>query len=60
LDLYINRKTEVGYSVTKQVNASDEWLAESYMDTDYSKLKEEDFQVVLNQYLGYLMSNGRM
>ena len=60
LDLYINRKTEVGYSVTKQVNASDEWLAESYMDTDYSKLKEEDFQTVLNQYLGYLISNGRM
>lgn len=60
LDLYINRKTEVGYSVTRQVNASDEWLAESYMDTDYSKLKEEDFQTVLNQYLGYLISNGRM
>lgn len=60
LDLYINRKTEVGYSVTKQVNASDEWLAESYMDTDYSKLREEDFQTVLNQYLGYLISNGRM
>lgn len=60
LDLYINRKTEIGYSVTKKVSAEDEWLAEAYMDTDYSKLKEEDFQKVLNQYLGYLMSNGRM
>ena len=60
LELYRKRKTEIGYSVTKQVTAEDEWLAEAYMDTDYSKLKEEDFQVVLNQYLGYLMSNGRM
>lgn len=60
LDLYRNRKTEVGLSVTKKVSASDEWLAESYMDTDYSKLNEEDFQNVLNQYLGYLISNGRM
>ena len=60
LDLYTNRKTEIGYSVTKKVTAEDEWLAEAYMDTDYSKLKEEDFQKVLNQYLGYLMSNGRM
>ena len=60
LELYRNRKTEIGYSVVKQVTAEDEWLAEAYMDTDYSKLKEEDFQMVLNQYLGYLMSNGRM
>ena len=60
LDLYVNRKTEVGYSITKQVGASDEWLAEAYMDTDYSKLSEADFQTILNQYLGYLMSNGRM
>lgn len=60
LELYRNRKIEIGYSVVKQVTAEDEWLAEAYMDTDYSKLKEEDFQMVLNQYLGYLMSNGRM
>ncbi len=60
LDLYRNRKTEIGYSVTKKINASDEWLAEAYMETDYSRLKEEDFQAVLNQYLGYLISNGRM
>lgn len=60
LELYRTRRTKIGYSVVKQVTAEDEWLAEAYMDTDYSKLKEEDFQKVLNQYLGYLMSNGRM
>lgn len=60
LELYINRKTELGLSVTKKVSADDEWLAEAYMETDYSKLNQEDFQNVLNGYIGYLMANGRL
>lgn len=60
LDLYRNRKTEIGYSVTHKVTANDEWLAEAYMDTDYSKLNSEDFQKVLDGYIGYLISNGRL
>ena len=30
------------------------------METDYSKLNQDDFQNVLNGYIGYLMSNGRL
>ena len=60
LELYRNRKTELGLSVTKKVSADDEWLAEAYMETDYSKLNQEDFQNVLNGYIGYLMANGRL
>ena len=45
-------------SINKEVTAKDEWLAEAYMKTDYSTLNESDFQNVLNQYIGYLMSNG--
>lgn len=60
LDLYRNRKDEIGMSINKKVTADDEWLAEAYMETDYSSLNKEDFQKVLNGYLGYLMSNGRL
>ena len=42
------------------MTADDEWLAEAYMETDYSTLNKSDFQEVLNEYLGYLMANGRL
>jgi len=60
LDLYRSRKSKNGISIAKQVTANDEWLAEAYMETDYSTLNQDDFQKVLNQYLGYLISNGRL
>lgn len=58
LELYRNRKTEIGYSVVKKVTAEDEWLAEAYMETDYSKLDENDFQETINNYLSYLVKKG--
>lgn len=58
LDLYFNRKTKIGLSVTKEVFGKDEWLAEAYMKTDYSTLNQKDFQKVLNKYLGYRIGNG--
>jgi type I restriction-modification system DNA methylase subunit len=60
LDLYRHRRNKNGISITKQVSADDEWLSEAYMETDYSTLNQEDFQKVLNQYLGYLIANGRL
>ena len=59
LELYRSRKEEIGFSVNKKVTAKDEWLAEAYMETDYSKINQYDFQKVLDQYIGYLISNGR-
>ncbi|HDR1923781.1 TPA: N-6 DNA methylase [Pasteurella multocida] len=58
LKLYRERSDKVGLSVTKKVLPDDEWLAEAYMKTDYSKLNSNDFQKILNQYIGYLFSNG--
>ena len=58
LQLYRERKSEIGLSVVKEVDENDEWLAEAYMETDYSKLNQEDFQKVLNEHLGYVISNG--
>ena len=60
INLYNSRVIKNGISITKEVNADDEWLAEAYMETDYSNLNQDDFQKVLNQYLGYLISSGRL
>lgn len=59
LDLYFSRKEEKGLSVKHRVTWEDEWLAEAYMETDYSSLNEDSFQNVLNSYLGYLIANGK-
>lgn len=58
LDLYKNKKVIPGLSVIHKVTYEDEWLAEAYMETDYSKLCEDDFQNVLNSYLSYLVKEG--
>ena len=42
----------------KKVTWKDEWLAEAYMETDYTKLEHKDFQKVLNDYLSYLIKEG--
>ena len=41
-----------------KVTWKDEWLAEAYMETDYSTLTEDNFQKVLNDYLSYLVKEG--
>jgi len=48
---YINRKTQAGFSVNKIVTANDEWCAEAYMETDYSKLKKENFVKTLKEFV---------
>jgi type I restriction-modification system DNA methylase subunit len=48
---YINRKVKLGFSVNKIVSANDEWCAEAYMETDYSKLKKEDFVKILKEFV---------
>lgn len=60
LNLYKNKKEVAGMSVMHKVSFEDEWLAEAYMETDYSKLTEADFQQTLNEYLAYLMREGRI
>lgn len=56
LELYKNRQPEIGLSVMQKVTYEDEWLAEAYMETDYTTLKEVDFQRTINSYLSYLIS----
>ena len=58
LDLYRNKKQIPGLSVMRKVTWEDEWLAEAYMETDYSTLTDEDFQKTINDYLSYLVKEG--
>lgn len=60
LSLYRNKKVIDGKSAMQVVTASDEWLCEAYMKTDYSKLSERDFQQTLNNYLSYLVKEGKV
>ncbi len=58
LDTYVNRKSIPGLSVTKKVAATDEWCAEAYMQTDYSKIKADDFIQSIKKYLLFKELNG--
>ena len=54
---FINRKTEIGFSFSKKIAATDEWCAEAYMETDYTVIKEQDFQAYLLNYVAFLLTN---
>lgn len=58
LELFKNKREVPGYSVMRKVTYKDEWLAEAYMETDYSTLSESDFQKVVNDYISYLVKEG--
>lgn len=60
LRLYRNRDVVDGLSARHCVDYKDEWLCEAYMQTDYTKLTQEDFQATLNDYLAYLVREGKV
>lgn len=61
VDSYRNREVHAGESVTHKVTAFDEWCAEAYMETDYSKLKQSDFERVVSNYAIYkLLGNQQL
>lgn len=51
LDAYRNNKTISGLSITKVIDAKNEWCAEAYMETNYNTLTEEDFIKSLKEYV---------
>lgn len=50
VEMYRNREIHAGESVMATVTAADEWCAEAYMETDYSKLNQADFELVVKNY----------
>lgn len=58
LSLYRNSDVMDGLSAKKEVSDTDEWLAEAYMNTDYSTLSQADFEKTVRDYFSYLVKNG--
>lgn len=55
IDAYKNEQIIPGFSTLKQVDYNDDWLAEAYVDIDYSKLTKDDFIQTANDYLAYIL-----
>ncbi len=45
-----NREVHAGECITQYVTHEDEWCAEAYIETDYSKLTAENFEEVVKNY----------
>lgn len=58
MDSYRDRTEEAGFSVVQKVSYEDEWLAEAYMRTDYTKITESDFERTVRQYVAYMVKKG--
>lgn len=48
-----NRDDVSGVSIKRKVNEEDEWCAEAYMDTDYTRITQPDLSQTLKRYLAY-------
>ena len=55
--MFFSKRQVPGLSVLKKVSAGDEWLAEAYMETDYSKLKESDFVQTIRDFIAFKVKN---
>ena len=53
LVLYRKRTSKAGLSVVTKVTANDEWLAEAYMETDYSILTKQLFESEVKKFSLY-------
>jgi type I restriction-modification system DNA methylase subunit len=58
LDQYKNKRSVDGKCVCKNVTGKDEWVAEAYMKTDYSNIREEDFIKEIRNYSVFKVLNG--
>ncbi len=57
LSNFINKKREPGFSINKIITAEMEWVAEAYMETDYSKLNDANFENTILDYFTFLYQN---
>jgi type I restriction enzyme M protein len=56
IEMYRNREVHPGESVMHKVGADDEWCAEAYIETDYSKLTQAEFEKVVKNYAIYKLA----
>ena len=60
LEHYLSRRTTPGLSVNVPLCAKDEWVAEAYMQTDYSVVSDEMFENTLHDYSTYLFRSRQL
>jgi type I restriction-modification system DNA methylase subunit len=60
VNAFRNRKEITGFSIMKEVKADNEWCIEAYMETDYSKLTKNDFELVLKKFISYQLINNKI
>ncbi|MDP3210608.1 N-6 DNA methylase [Methylotenera sp.] len=58
LELYRKRAEKSALSVVKKVTEKDEWLAEAYVETDYSRLSSRDFEKAVREYASFNIKIG--
>ena len=59
-NLYHDHIVKDEMTTYRHVNWNDEWLCEAYMDTDYSKLTDADFEKTITDYPAYLVKSGNI
>lgn len=57
LKSFFNRESINEKSLTKELVASDEWCAEAYLTTDYSKIDEVTYKKKIQKYLAFRLLN---
>lgn len=57
VEMYRNREVHAGESVMQAVTAADEWCAEAYIETDYSKLTQAEFERAVQNYAIFQLAN---
>jgi hypothetical protein len=60
LELYRELDIKEGLTAKMPVDWNDEWLCEAYMETDYTKLSPEDFEITIRKYLSYLVLSAKI
>jgi hypothetical protein len=53
LELYLNRETRKGVSLTRELTAEDEWCIEAYLTIDYKDITEAYFRQAVQKYLAF-------
>ena len=57
IKLYRNKEDVDGLSVSRCVGVDDEWSAEAYMKTDYSRLSKDDFEETVRNFTAFKIAN---
>ncbi|MCA4995229.1 SAM-dependent DNA methyltransferase [Tsukamurella tyrosinosolvens] len=57
LSNYSGRKVVPGHSALQVVTSEDDWSAEAYLQTDYTKVTSRDFDAALKKYLVFTLMN---